>query len=1843
MKDRRQMLAMVFIWMLMWGGCFASVEGAQVEDIEQSFLLIEGLEASYLKGVSDLEVDFEVKTSKAADIITVSCNRIIASESDGSVSGNKIADNRVGESVSGNCMEAIPVLAHGDGMYTVVFEKPGAYRITAQNHTGHQTEAEVFIEQDTSAPELLLKSVVNDSGYTVQDVDGIYYFRESLQVEFIVQHQVLLEEVCSPATLIRNDIEIGEVSEICSDRIEESGTYHYTLLDKAYNRAEEVEIMAVKIQDKPKIQISYKMEPVLIEKMAYFQKDPRPVIEVSSLSGIVSVEYRAGEEEYQLLKAYGEDNVYQFGEHTFYRLEQFSEIAKIGEDNVYAYTFRAVDVMGNVTEVSCDFCIDSTTPDTQIFVSYQAADKKNTRTNVQSLIDSAVDWLFGRTSIYFDLYLRDGMAKEHVEKAVSGLDIHDLLEQITTDNGQARVHSLQVIEEYTDFEYQGCKYQGYTQVRGVLSLPTVQTGYLSDCLKINRLKDKAGNITTLAGKGFTGTTILYLDQVAPVLSIDYGDGIVDTKEQRIFYKEDANLKLSLKEAFYHAFLGADKKAVAPKVSVTGAESEKALIGAWSGTKEGAYTELVLPLSEKEQEITYQFGVDYQDGAGNLLEYGKGGAYCNYTLILDKKAPELIDFVIEGETAYQIDKRAVYRNQEGDDVTISLSIDDHAAYWNLDALDISICQKSQKEAVQKLSAGDLEWTDKGRIHRTSFSFDGADGEKNATEYYIMVSYQDRAGNPLINGGVSDGSWQDGVYKSEVFLLDHQAPLFSVSYSPARRLVDERIEKMEEITEEYEYQTPITGYTAYYQEDIQVNFSIIESCKEAIYQGEVCAGLQDCKVVVTGEQSGSFEPEILWREDGEHIFGSFLLTEEDCYIIGIEYQDMAFNQMQEHVVQGSCFTEGVVNGRYLSTDLVLDKTAPVIEFSYTDYKGERCDAINVTEDGRQYFAQPVLMKLTVKDNNLRFQELKEVLQQIEVFDSAANNIKGSSAQRYIEELTDARVVHKPVTLSIPLSTEANYKIFLGGTDLAGNQAIFTEEYVSIDQTKPTFTLSYKTEKTGFLDAIRYRDLEYLFSDGKLSITTTAEDNISGIAQIHYIIIEEDGKKKEKTQAFSPSSQAIDQVRIPVAEEDFKGIVLVEVTDYANNQETQKNGHVVESEALHQKTKDVLLTTLTTPARTIADVDYYNTDIKLQLSLRDTYSGLREVSYTAGKNLSYSVNYAAQKEKEKIIYEYTEDITLSAADNNENEVLVKADYRDHAGHSEHIEQFYHIDITPPVVEVDYDQNTPINGRYYHQARTAVVTIRERNFQAEDVEFIYTNTEGVAPTIGPFQSVGEGDNTLHTCEVVFDADGDYTFTVAFMDMAGNQAAYSRVDEFTIDRTKPEVRVSYDNTQSIHQYYYAKARTATIDILEHNFDVSNIKIEVTAQEGSVTPLVSGFLSQGDHHIAKIFFREDGDYSFTIAGMDFAENILEVYTEDHFVLDQTSPDIELVGIQDYSANNGVVAPLLRFQDTNFDRESVSVEIEGYHNGIQNIKKTESKLTYGIELQFDDFDYTAQMDDLYILKATARDLAGNDCEKIVTFSVNRFGSVYTFDRQTEQLAGKEGQYYTNQEQDIVVTETNVDTLEFREITCNLSGKIRTLTEGIDYTLQEEKRPDGWKQYIYRIDRHNFSEEGSYLLTLYSEDRAKNSSNNYTKGKKIAFVVDKTSPSIVLSGVEDGGQYQENSREITLDIQDNLSLVKAKVILNNTENIYDAEELLALNGRITYKAWKQPYWQTLQVIAYDAAGNGQRTKTIYFLINSDFVVQFFRNPVLFGCFLVSISIIIALGVWKYTIYQRRRHHI
>ena len=114
-----------------------------------------------------------------------------------------------------------------------------------------------------------------------------------------------------------------------------------------------------------------------------------------------------------------------------------------------------------------------------------------------------------------------------------------------------------------------------------------------------------------------------------------------------------------------------------------------------------------------------------------------------------------------------------------------------------------------------------------------------------------------------------------------------------------------------------------------------------------------------------------------------------------------------------------------------------------------------------------------------------------------------------------------------------------------------------------------------------------------------------------------------------------------------------------------------------------------------------------------------------------------------------------------------------------------------------MEYDKNDPVNERFYQEARTATVSIKERNFAADDVEFLVTGTGGVRPMIGEWTSEGAEDETVHRCQVTFSEDGEYTFSVKFQDKAGNQAVYDRVDEFVIDQTAPLLTVQWDTEQS--------------------------------------------------------------------------------------------------------------------------------------------------------------------------------------------------------------------------------------------------------------------------------------------------------------------------------------------------------------------------------------------------------------------------------------------------------------
>ena len=113
--------------------------------------------------------------------------------------------------------------------------------------------------------------------------------------------------------------------------------------------------------------------------------------------------------------------------------------------------------------------------------------------------------------------------------------------------------------------------------------------------------------------------------------------------------------------------------------------------------------------------------------------------------------------------------------------------------------------------------------------------------------------------------------------------------------------------------------------------------------------------------------------------------------------------------------------------------------------------------------------------------------------------------------------------------------------------------------------------------------------------------------------------------------------------------------------------------------------------------------------------------------------------------------------------------------------------------------------------------------------------------------------------------------------------------------------------------------------------------------------------------------------------------------------------------------------------------------------------------------------------------------------------------------------------------------------------------------------------------------------------------------------------------MISGVENGGQYRTNSKEITVNLEDNISVAQALVTINGVEMIYDAAQLHESEGRLLLKINSENQWQDIRVVATDAAGNITSSEEIKVLVTANVLVQFFMNkPLFYSVFGVSILV-------------------
>lgn len=931
--------------------------------------------------------------------------------------------------------------------------------------------------------------------------------------------------------------------------------------------------------------------------------------------------------------------------------------------------------------------------------------------------------------------------------------------------------------------------------------------------------------------------------------------------------------------------------------------------------------------------------------------------------------------------------------------------------------------------------------------------------------------------------------------------------------------------------------------------------------------------------------------------------------------------------EHKVQP---TE--VNSNIKSSNLMIETVKPIVSVTAPEPATNKNTA---TADNNDWYKNDIDFTITAKDEDSGIGSVMVKINDQDILtDKNGKAINEDFAKREAKTIEEKFVVN---TNQAVVKDDGSYILTVVVIDNAGNVCDTFTKTVYKDVESPVIT-GFKFNAEDYKEGsetdttVEVTDYGFFFTKDT-SVTVSAKDDgpSAGIKSITYYTVDIDrGKSEEITEPVNSNGEITFTVKA-----NFKGQIYAKATDNVLNTATDfvnPNSAIVEDAKKHEEENHIQFAKEQAKYKTSNGGELYSKDVPVEITVTDTYSGIRSIEwsvqapYDTDNDQSGSVTVANDRSitgddgwtqtntEANLVYVMKKTITVN---NNSNDIVVYVKMTDRAGNTSEKEITFSIDKTAPVIEVTYDNNTPDETYtdFFKADRKATIKITERNFNKNDVVYKITNTDGTIPSLSDWtehKDTANPDATYYTAEILYHADGDYTFDISYADLAKNKAADFAQHKFTIDQTMPTVSVAYDNMSALNGNYYKADRVATITIVEHNFDAARVTVIGTATDNGATvafPATSAWNDNGDTHTATIHYASDAKYSFDIEFNDKAGNSIADYTPEEFYVDKTAPTLEISGVADKSANNGTVAPVITFTDTNYNGNAISYTLTGVSNGKVNYSSSISDIANGQRVTFADFEKIQKVDDIYILTATLTDMAGNETTKSITFSANRFGSVYDL-ATLEKIIGK----YLQNEEDVVFTETNVDSLKKGETKIKLTknGTPRDLVEGTDYTVTEMGGNGQWSQYKYTINKALFKDDGRYSISVYSVDAAGNINENIDETKKaeISFGVDKTKPVIVPIDFESDTQYPVEVKTVSVEIKDNLVLEGVKIYLNGSEIKYNND-----GETYTFDIPEKNEKQNVRIVAVDAAGNEYELLVENFLVSTNLFVRWFNNTPLF----------------------------
>lgn len=908
-------------------------------------------------------------------------------------------------------------------------------------------------------------------------------------------------------------------------------------------------------------------------------------------------------------------------------------------------------------------------------------------------------------------------------------------------------------------------------------------------------------------------------------------------------------------------------------------------------------------------------------------------------------------------------------------------------------------------------------------------------------------------------------------------------------------------------------------------------------------------------------------------------------------------------------------------------VADKTAEIIDVRFSEEP-----AVAATHDGVNVYTSDRKAEITITGRKSSFREPEVTVTAV---DNDGNNIA------YAYTITDWQISgddcgnKATMKATVTFSSSAIYELKVAYEDKSQQQK---EQYSSgtfiIDKQGPAASVSIDSNTwSTLLEVLTFG----IYKDTSMTVSAFAYDDVTAVAKIEYLVsLDTSIMTEEALDAATGWREYTGPFSI---DENKVFTVYIKATDIAGRTSyISSQGHIIDMED----------SAIVIEPEEGNDYGFHkeNVDVDITVQEKTHLSGIRQIIYWVevdGKVPEGEMELfnfddmmkGAEPTYDDLVFIKSYTIKVDKERHNGDEVYVYVKTIDNAG-NEWVEKSERISInsTVPSISVSYDNNEGniVDGLgYFKENRVAKITIGDRNstFNPDGVIITATavNGKGDEITLDLSAMMGEwkSDKGLHTLELKFSGEGEYTYSVSYTNKADMEASAPVVNDsvspfhFVIDSTAPTASMNegentWENLLETLTFGLYSSGRVTLSASSEDEYTDECTVQYYIANASEAPLTISQLdkiTRWSTYAGDITIDEDMKFSVYLKVTDNAGNVTYINT-DGYIVDTAAPVVQLIPDKTDKQHNGVG---LYTGDVNV---KIKVTDQEPYSGIDKVEywvKADGVETQR-EVLFDYVGELGQQSDMqheFTHTIVVESAKNNTCDvKVYVMVKDMLGNVYTTtadealkldidatapkvvltydNNEPYQTISGAGYYDKARRAKVQITERtahiNLDLVKDSFVITgkkangeNVIGDYRTLFE--DWSTTEDKAGDVNKAiHTFTID---FAEDANYTMSVACRDIAgwKCEIDNMASATPYIFTVDTCEPegkvSVGKLGTWDRllstltfGLWTKDTVDVTVTSSDETSAVSVYYYKTNSDKAMTATELDKLT---TWKAYNK----------------------------------------------------------------------